>query len=124
MHYTLLKPKLALLLLYSKPIEYFNMRKILCLILLVFSLQTRAQQDDAPVVGVSDKRVEVYGLKNARVVVDYQTTLENTDILISNGRIEAVGPNLVFPKGTIIYDMTGKTVYPSFVDAVCRKLWN
>jgi imidazolonepropionase-like amidohydrolase len=93
------------------------MRKILCLILLVFSLQTRAQQDDAPVVGVSDKRVEIYGLKNARVVVDYQTTLENTDILISNGRIEAVGPNLVFPKGTIIYDMTGKTVYPSFVDA-------
>ena len=92
------------------------MRKILCLILLVFSLQTRAQQDDAPVVGVSDKRVEIYGLKNARVIVDYQTTLENTDILISNGRIEAVGPNLVFPKGAIIYDMTGKTVYPSFVD--------
>ena len=43
---------------------------------------TRAQQDDTPVAGVSDKRVEVYGLKNARVVVDYQTTLENTDILI------------------------------------------
>ena len=66
--------------------------------------------------GVSDKRVEVYGLKNARVFVDYQTTLEKTDILIKNGRIEAVGTNLVFPKGTIIYDLTGKTVYPSFVD--------
>jgi imidazolonepropionase-like amidohydrolase len=92
------------------------MQKILCLILLVFSLQTRAQQDDAPVVGVSDKRVEVYGLKNAHVVVDYQTTFENCDILISNGRIEAVGPDIVFPKGTIIYDMTGKTVYPSFID--------
>jgi imidazolonepropionase-like amidohydrolase len=92
------------------------MRKILCLILLVFSLQTRAQQDNAPVVGVSDKRVEVYGLKNARVVVDYQTTLDNTDILISKGRIESVGRDLVFPEGTIIYDMTGKTVYPSFVD--------
>ena len=55
-------------------------------------------------------------MKNARVVVDYQTTLENTDILISNGRIEAIGTNLTFPKGTIIYDLTGKTVYPSFVD--------
>lgn len=76
-----------------------------------------AQVDDAPVAGVSDKRTEIYGLKNARVVVDYQTTLENTDILISNGRIEAIGTGLAFPKGAIIYDLTGKTVYPSFIDA-------
>jgi hypothetical protein len=96
---------------------FLTMRKTLCLILLLISIQIQAQQDNAPVVGVSDKRVEVYGLKNARVVVDYQTTLENTDILISNGRIEAIGSNLSFPKGTIIYDLTGKTVYPSFVDA-------
>lgn len=75
-----------------------------------------AQQDNAPVVGVSDKRIDVYGLRNARIVADYQTILENTDILISNGRIEAVGKNLIFPKGTIIYDLTGKTVYPAFID--------
>jgi imidazolonepropionase-like amidohydrolase len=92
------------------------MRKIIYLLLLLLPLPLFAQQDNAPVVGVSDKRVEVYGLKNARVVVDYQTTLENTDILISNGRIEAIGTNLAFPKGTVIYDLTGKTVYPSFVD--------
>ncbi len=93
------------------------MRKTLILLLLFITFQVRAQQDNAPVVGVSDKRVDVYGLKNARVVVDYLTTLENTDILIANGRIEAVGSNLTFPKGTIVYDLTGKTVYPSFVDA-------
>jgi imidazolonepropionase-like amidohydrolase len=97
--------------------KYYVMRKTLCFILLLISIQIRAQQDNAPVAGVSDKRVEVYGLKNGRVVVDYQTTLENTDILISNGRIESVGTNINFPKGTIIYDLTGKTVYPSFVDA-------
>ncbi len=93
------------------------MRKSLLFLLLLFSLQIRAQQDNAPVAGVSDKRVDVYGLKNARVVVDYQTTLENTDILISEGRIAAIGTGLTFPKGTIIYDLTGKTVYPGFVDA-------
>ncbi len=92
------------------------MLKPLCFILLLFTFQVHAQQDNAPVVGVSDKRVEVYGLKNARVVVDYQTTLENTDILISDGRIESIGPNLTFPKGTIVTDLTGKTVYPSFID--------
>jgi imidazolonepropionase-like amidohydrolase len=93
------------------------MQKTIYFLLLLLPLNLFAQQDDAPVVGISDKRVEVYGLKNARVVVDYQTTLENTDILIANGRIEAVGQNLIFPKGTIIIDLTGKTVYPSFVDA-------
>ena len=92
------------------------MRKTFFLILIFISTQIRAQQDNAPVVGVSDKRIDIYGLKNARVVVDYQTILENTDILISNGRIEAVGKGLVFPKGTIIYDLTGKTVYPAFID--------
>jgi imidazolonepropionase-like amidohydrolase len=93
------------------------MRKTFYILFLLLPFNLFSQQDNAPVVGVSDKRLEVYGLKNARVVVDYQTTLENTDILISNGRIEAVGQNLVFPKGTIVYDLTGKTVYPSFVDA-------
>jgi hypothetical protein len=88
----------------------------LFLLLLCFTFQLQAQQDDAPVTGVSDKRADVYGLKNARVVVDYQTILENTDILISDGRITAIGTNLTFPKGTIVYDLTGKTVYPSFVD--------
>ncbi len=87
--------------------------------LLVFltSLKLTAQVDNAPVVGVSDKRTEIYGFKNARVVVDYQTTLENADILISDGRITDVGRDLTFPKGTIVIDLTGKTVYPSFVDA-------
>ena len=93
------------------------MKKTFYLLLLLLPLNLYSQQDNAPVVGVSDKRAEVYGLKNARVVVDYQTTLENTDILISNGRIEAIGTNLIFPKGTIVYDLTGKTVYPSFIDA-------
>lgn len=93
------------------------MRKLLILIFLFVSTQMRAQHDNAPVTGVSDKRIMVYGLRNARVVADFRTTLENTDILISDGRIEAVGKNLVFPKGTIIYDLTGKTVYPAFIDA-------
>ena len=92
------------------------MRKTLFLILLFISTQIRAQQDNAPVVGVSDRRIEIYGLRNARVVVDYQTTIENADILISDGRIKAVGKSLTFPKGTIIYDLTGKTVYPAFID--------
>ena len=93
------------------------MQKLLLLLVFLVPFKIVAQQDNAPVVGVSDKRTEIYGLRNARVVVDYQTTLENTDILIKDGRIEAIGQKLTFPRGAIVYDMSGKTVYPSFVDA-------
>jgi imidazolonepropionase-like amidohydrolase len=92
------------------------MRKTLFLLLILLPLNLFSQQDNAPVAGVSDKRIDAYGFKNARVVVDYQTTLENTDILISGGRIQSIGQNLAFPKGTVIIDLTGKTVYPSFID--------
>jgi imidazolonepropionase-like amidohydrolase len=92
------------------------MRKCIILVLFLLSVKINAQQDNAPVVGVSDKRAEIYGLKNARVIVDYQTTAENTDLLIYDGRIKEIGQGLTFPKGTIIYDMTGKTIYPSFID--------
>jgi len=93
------------------------MQKLLSILFLLIPFYLTAQQDNAPVVGVSDKRTEVYGFKNAKVVVDFQTTLEATDILFSEGRILAVGQNLLFPKGTTVVDLTGKTVYPAFVDA-------
>ena len=92
------------------------MRRNFLLFLAFLSLNLYAQIDNAPVAGVSDKRIEIYGLKNARVVVDYQSTIENTDLLISDGRIEKIGQGLVFPKGAVIYDLKGKTVYPSFID--------
>jgi len=73
-------------------------------------------QNNYPVVGVSDERPQMYGLRNATVVVDHNQTIPEADILIVNGRIEAVGTNLTFPKGTIIKDIRGKMVYPSFID--------
>jgi len=92
------------------------MRKELVFFLFLLSQVIYAQQDYSPVTGVSDKRPEIYGFKNARVVVDYQTTMDNTDLLVSEGRILSVGKNISFPKGTIVFDLTGKSVYPSFVD--------
>jgi len=84
--------------------------------LLAFSCVVSGQNYIAPVTGVSDTRPEMYGLKNARVFIDYQTILENASVLISKGRIAAVGQNISFPDGTIIYDLSGKTVYPSFIE--------
>ena len=93
------------------------MKKLILIMLgLAFLLRIALPQNNYPVVGVSDERIEVYGLKNASVYVDYASVLKNTDILIVKGRIAAVGSGLDFPAGTIVRDMSGKTIYPSFID--------
>ena len=92
------------------------MKKAILLVYLLTVSTMILAQNNYPVVGISDERPEKYGLKNATVVVDYEETLPNTDILIVKGRIAAVGSNLTFPKGTVVKDIEGKMVYPSFID--------
>jgi cytosine/adenosine deaminase-related metal-dependent hydrolase len=46
----------------------------------------------------------------------------NCDVLIENGRIAAVGPNLPAPDGTTVLDATDRIVLPGFVDTH-RHVW-
>ncbi len=91
--------------------------KILSLsgIMLLLTTVVVAQQT-FPVNGIPDKRNLYHLFKNARIIVDYKTTLDSSMLLIKNGRIEAVGIITVIPAGTIIHDMSGKWIYPSFID--------
>jgi imidazolonepropionase-like amidohydrolase len=86
------------------------------LLLLTFAFGIRAQET-FPVNGAQDKRNEVYVFTNANVVVDYQTTMSNSTLIISKGKIEAVGTNLPIPQGARVIDLKGKYIYPSMVDA-------
>lgn len=92
------------------------MKKLILLIGLISIMGLSMAQNNYPVVGVSDVRTEMYGLKNATVHIDYSRQIENADILIIKGRIAEIGKDLTFPPGTVIKDLSGKTVYPSFVD--------
>jgi len=44
------------------------------------------------------------------------TRLEQTDVLIENGRIMAVGPNLSAPAGALVIDAAGRWVTPGIID--------
>lgn len=70
-----------------------------------------------PVNGVHDSRPSRFAFKNATVVVDYQTTLQNATLLINNGKVEDIGTALVIPADAQVIDMKGKYIYPSFIDA-------
>lgn len=73
-------------------------------------------QETFPVNGVADKRQTTYVFKNARIQTDHQTVIENGMMIVRNGLIVEVGSSLAIPAGAIVYDLKGKTIYPSFID--------
>src|SRR6476646_6977339 len=55
-------------------------------------------------------------IKNGTVLTAVRGTLENTDILIENGKIAKIGKGLSAPAGARVIDATGKFVSPGIID--------
>ena len=92
------------------------MRKI-CLAILMgcFSLSLFAQPT-FPVNGVGDERTTTFVFTHATIVKDPQNSLQNATMLVRNGKIIAIGTNVIVPADAIVTDCSGKTIYPSFID--------
>lgn len=56
-------------------------------------------------------------VKNATVITVTGEVLENTDVLVLNGKITAIGQNLSTPSSISSVDASGKFVLPGIVDA-------
>ncbi len=67
-----------------------------------------------PVFGQSGSEVLI---KNATVLTAARGTLDNTDILIRDGKISRIGKNLTAGAGARTIDATGKFVTPGIIDA-------
>src|SRR6185295_6217461 len=55
-------------------------------------------------------------IRNATVLTVTQGTLQNTDVLMRNGKIAAVGKNLKASASARVIDATGKFVMPGIID--------
>jgi len=55
-------------------------------------------------------------IKNATILTVTKGTLENTDLLLQNGKIAQIGKNLSAPAGAQVIDATGKYVMPGIID--------
>ena len=55
-------------------------------------------------------------IRGGTVLTGSGTRLDQTDVLIENGRIKAVGPNLSAPAGALVIDATGRWVTPGIID--------
>jgi imidazolonepropionase-like amidohydrolase len=55
-------------------------------------------------------------IKNATVLTVTKGKLENTDVLLQNGKIAQIGKNIAAPAGAQVIDATGKYVMPGIID--------
>jgi imidazolonepropionase-like amidohydrolase len=55
-------------------------------------------------------------IRGATVLTGTGARLDGADVLIANGRIEAVGPNLTAPAGARVIDANGKWITPGLID--------
>lgn len=85
-----------------------TMKKINLTIILCFFVATfvQAQVEKGDVL-----------IKNATVITITNGTLENTDVLIRDGRISKIDQNIKTPRGVEEVDATGKFVMPGIIDA-------
>ncbi len=62
------------------------------------------------------RRVPSMLIKNATVITVTKGTLQNTDVLLENGKIARIAQNIAAPAGAEVYDGTGKFVMPGIID--------
>tara|TARA_B100000686_G_scaffold354901_1_gene468073 strand:+ start:3338 stop:6301 length:2964 start_codon:yes stop_codon:yes gene_type:complete len=70
-----------------------------------------------PVEGIRDNGTGYHALTNARVVQAPGRVLNNATIVIRDGIIKEVSRDGEAPAGARIWDLSGHTVYPGFIDA-------
>jgi imidazolonepropionase-like amidohydrolase len=90
------------------------------LALLFSAITSPAQVTTAPKQGLRENDPRLHALTNARIVTAPGKTIEKGTVLIRDGVIVEAGPDLKIPAEARVWDLTGKTIYPGFIDAYSR----
>jgi imidazolonepropionase-like amidohydrolase len=88
-----------------------------------FSQRPPRGKADVPAEGPSPAlprglRPKAYALLNAKVMVSPSETIEKANIIVREGMIESIGPDIAAPPDAIKIDATGKTICAGFIDAL------
>jgi N-acetylglucosamine-6-phosphate deacetylase len=76
-----------------------------------------APPSTAPVEGLRENTPAVFALTNLRIITEPGKSIDKGTIVIRDGVIEAVGPEVQPPADARTIDMAGKTAYAGLIDA-------
>jgi imidazolonepropionase-like amidohydrolase len=84
---------------------------VVALVGLLLPAATHAQRADR-------LKPTVFAIRDAKVVTEPGKVLPRATIVIRDGQIEAVGPDVKVPPDALVTDGKGLTIYPGFLDAL------
>src|SRR2546423_4712704 len=87
---------------------------------LAFAISSSAQVTTVPKQGIRENDPRVHALINALIVTAPGKVIEKGTVLMRDGLIVEVGANVKVPAEARVWDLTGKTIYPGFIDAYSR----
>jgi imidazolonepropionase-like amidohydrolase len=99
-------------ILHSLPAKLFAASLCLCCLLL---LNAKAQSDGSQQNQTG--KAGTFAITGARIFTVSGAVIENGTVVISNGRITAVGANVTVPSGAERINGAGLSVYPGMIDA-------
>lgn len=92
------------------------MKKILILLVFLCISNTYAQEYFPSNTGVKTSKNKLFAFTNAKIYVSPKNIIKKGTLLIKNGKVLNIGKSISIPKGAEMIDLTGKTIYPSFID--------
>src|SRR5256714_4254312 len=84
------------------------------------AVSSSAQVTTVPKQGIRENDPRVHALTNARIMAAPGKTIEKGTVLIRDGLIMEVGPDVKVRAEARVWDLMGKTIYPGFIDAYSR----
>jgi imidazolonepropionase-like amidohydrolase len=93
------------------------MKKLTLSLYLFLMISVSFSQEYIPKTnGVKTPEATTIAFTNATIYVSPAEIILNGTLLIENNTIKAVGKSVTIPKNTETIDLSGKTIYPSFID--------
>lgn len=93
------------------------MKKILSILgLLLCSYSTFAQEYIPKNDGVKTNTSNYTAFTNAKIYITPTQVADNATLLIKDGKVVASGTSVSIPKNAVIINVSGKTIYPSFIE--------
>ncbi len=91
-------------------------KNLLLLFLLVLIPKVQAQDYFPNNETVQNRNQNFTAFTNATIYVTPNQIIKKGTLLIQNGKVVSVGTTIAIPKNTIVVNLEGKTIYPSFID--------
>jgi len=61
---------------------------------------------------------DTVAIRGGRIITVSGPVIEKGTVVVSGGKITAVGPSVEVPAGARVIDATGQTVYPGLIDGL------